>query len=207
MTAGNALLPMAFPEGSPDASGLRRGTRDRRRRLRNDLESVVQRINQTVDPGRCSPVQPSDDGLTPVPYTGSDAERPDRRRRAQQDCLQRRHRSQHRRRPLALRRHRINEAGRATRHRHPSGSARLLQRTLRRLQPHEIRRHHRHGLARTDFPIYPLFLAALTHLFQSRCLYRDYAPRSSATRTSGLQPLWDSGTDWKFCPTFTGDSK
>ena len=55
-----------------DASGLRRGTRNSCRRLRHDLKAWFKETTRLVDIG-LDPLQPADDGLSLVPYTGSDA--------------------------------------------------------------------------------------------------------------------------------------
>jgi hypothetical protein len=72
MPAGNALLPMAFPEGSPTHPAYGAGHATVAGACVTILKAWFKETTQLVDIG-LSPVQPTDDGLSLVPYTGSDA--------------------------------------------------------------------------------------------------------------------------------------
>ena len=72
MPPGNALLPMAFPEGSPTHPAYGAGHGTVAGACVTILKSWFNESTRLVDIG-LSPVQPTDDGLNLVPYTGSDA--------------------------------------------------------------------------------------------------------------------------------------
>ena len=72
MPAGNALLPMAFPEGSPTHPAYGAGHATVAGACVTILKAWFKEATRLVDIG-LDPVQPADDGLTLVPYTGSDA--------------------------------------------------------------------------------------------------------------------------------------
>ncbi len=72
MPAGNALLPMAFPEGSPTHPAYGAGHATVAGACVTILKSWFKESTRLVDIG-LSPVQPTDDGLGLVPYAGSDA--------------------------------------------------------------------------------------------------------------------------------------
>jgi hypothetical protein len=70
--AGSALLPMAFPEGSPTHPAYGAGHATVAGACVTILKAWFKESTRLVDIG-LSPVQPTDDGLSLVPYTGSDA--------------------------------------------------------------------------------------------------------------------------------------
>ena len=72
MPAGNALLPMAFPEGSPTHPAYGAGHATVAGACVTILKAWFKETTRLVDIG-LAPVQPSDDGLSLVPYPGSDA--------------------------------------------------------------------------------------------------------------------------------------
>ena len=72
MTAGNALLPMAFPEGSPTHPAYGAGHATVAGACVTILKAWFKESTRLVDLG-AAPVQPSDDGLTLVPYSGAEA--------------------------------------------------------------------------------------------------------------------------------------
>ena len=72
MSPGNALLPMAFPEGSPTHPAYGAGHATVAGACVTILKAWFNESTLLVDIG-LNPVQPSDDGLSLVPYTGSDA--------------------------------------------------------------------------------------------------------------------------------------
>jgi hypothetical protein len=72
MPAGNALLPMAFPEGSPTHPAYGAGHATVAGACVTILKAWFKETTRLVDIG-LDPVQPTDDGLSLVPYTGSDA--------------------------------------------------------------------------------------------------------------------------------------
>jgi len=72
MPAGNALLPMAFPEGSPTHPAYGAGHATVAGACVTILKAWFKETTRLVDIG-LTPVQPSDDGLNLVPYLGSDA--------------------------------------------------------------------------------------------------------------------------------------
>ena len=72
MPPGNALLPMAFPEGSPTHPAYGAGHATVAGACVTILKAWFNETTRLVDIG-LSPVEPSDDGLALVPYTGSDA--------------------------------------------------------------------------------------------------------------------------------------
>jgi len=72
MPAGNALLPMAFPEGSPTHPAYGAGHATVAGACVTILKAWFKETTRLVDIG-LDPVQPSDDGLSLVPYSGSDA--------------------------------------------------------------------------------------------------------------------------------------
>ena len=72
MPAGNALLPMAFPEGSPTHPAYGAGHATVAGACVTILKAWFKETTKLVDIG-LDPLQPSDDGLTLVPYVGSDA--------------------------------------------------------------------------------------------------------------------------------------
>jgi hypothetical protein len=72
MPAGNALLPMAFPEGSPTHPAYGAGHATVAGACVTILKAWFEESTKLIDIG-LDPVQPSDDGLSLVPYVGSDA--------------------------------------------------------------------------------------------------------------------------------------
>ena len=72
MPAGNALLPMAFPEGSPAHPSYGAGHATVAGACVTILKACFKESTRLVDIG-LNPVQPADDGLSLVPYLGSDA--------------------------------------------------------------------------------------------------------------------------------------
>src|SRR5678816_3158532 len=72
MPAGNALLPMAFPEGSPTHPAYGAGHATVAGACVTILKAWFKETTRLVDIG-LDPVQPTDDGLSLVPYAGSDA--------------------------------------------------------------------------------------------------------------------------------------
>ena len=69
---GNALLPMAFPEGSPTHPAYGAGHATVAGACVTILKAWFKESTRLIDIG-LSPLQPSDDGLGLVAYTGSDA--------------------------------------------------------------------------------------------------------------------------------------
>ena len=72
MPPGNALLPMAFPEGSPTHPAYGAGHATVAGACVTILKAWFKETVRLVDIG-LDPLQPADDGLSLVPYTGSDA--------------------------------------------------------------------------------------------------------------------------------------
>jgi hypothetical protein len=72
MPAGNALLPLAFPEGSPTHPAYGAGHATVAGACVTILKAWFKETTRFVDIG-LNPVQPADDGLSLVPYPGSDA--------------------------------------------------------------------------------------------------------------------------------------
>ena len=72
MPAGSALLPMAFPEGSPTHPAYGAGHATVAGACVTILKAWFDENTRLVDIG-LNPVEPADDGLTLVPYVGSDA--------------------------------------------------------------------------------------------------------------------------------------
>jgi hypothetical protein len=72
MTAGNALLPMAFPEGSPTHPSYGAGHATVAGACVTILKAWFKESTRLVDIG-LTPLEPSVDGLTLVPYGGGDA--------------------------------------------------------------------------------------------------------------------------------------
>lgn len=72
MPSGNGLLPMAFPEGSPTHPAYGAGHGTVAGACVTILKSWFKESTRLIDIG-LSPVQPTDNGLSLVPYTGSDA--------------------------------------------------------------------------------------------------------------------------------------
>jgi len=72
MPAGSALLPMAFPEGSPTHPAYGAGHATVAGACVTILKAWFKETTPLVDIG-LDPMQPADDGLSLVPYTGSDA--------------------------------------------------------------------------------------------------------------------------------------
>ncbi|HEU4833252.1 MAG TPA: vanadium-dependent haloperoxidase [Pyrinomonadaceae bacterium] len=72
MPAGSALLPMAFPEGSPTHPAYGAGHATVAGACVTILKAWFKETTRLVDIG-LAPVQPTDDGLSLVPYAGSDA--------------------------------------------------------------------------------------------------------------------------------------
>ena len=72
LPAGNALLPMAFPEGSPTHPAYGAGHATVAGACVTILKAWFEETTRLVDIG-LSPMQPTDDGLGLVPYAGSDA--------------------------------------------------------------------------------------------------------------------------------------
>jgi hypothetical protein len=72
MPAGNALLPMAFPEGSPTHPAYGAGHATVAGACVTILKAWFKESTLLVDIG-LAPLQPTDEGLNLVPYPGSDA--------------------------------------------------------------------------------------------------------------------------------------
>ena len=72
MPAGTALLPMAFPEGSPTHPAYGAGHATVAGACVTILKAWFKESTRLVDIG-LDPVQPANDGLSLQPYTGSDA--------------------------------------------------------------------------------------------------------------------------------------
>lgn len=72
MPAGSALLPMAFPEGSPTHPAYGAGHATVAGACVTILKAWFKETTRLVDIG-LAPLQPTDDGLSLVPYAGSDA--------------------------------------------------------------------------------------------------------------------------------------
>ena len=72
MPAGNALLPMAFPEGSPTHPAYGAGHATVAGACVTILKAWFNETTRLADIG-LAPVQPTDDGLALVPYAGADA--------------------------------------------------------------------------------------------------------------------------------------
>ncbi|HEU4508926.1 MAG TPA: vanadium-dependent haloperoxidase [Pyrinomonadaceae bacterium] len=72
MPAGNALLPMAFPEGSPTHPAYGAGHATVAGACVTILKAWFKETTRLVDIG-LAPVQPTDDGLSLVPYVEADA--------------------------------------------------------------------------------------------------------------------------------------
>jgi len=72
MPAGNALLPMAFAEGSPTHPAYGAGHATVAGACVTILKAWFKESTRLVDLG-VTPMQPADDGLSLVPYTGADA--------------------------------------------------------------------------------------------------------------------------------------
>ena len=72
MPPGNALLPMAFPEGSPTHPAYGAGHATVAGACVTILKAWFKESARLVDIG-LNPVEPADDGLNLVPYTDSDA--------------------------------------------------------------------------------------------------------------------------------------
>src|SRR4030095_12193541 len=72
MPAGNALLPMAFSEGSPTHPAYGAGHATVAGACVTILKAWFNESTRLVDIG-LAPVQPTDDGLNLVPYVESDA--------------------------------------------------------------------------------------------------------------------------------------
>jgi hypothetical protein len=72
LPAGNAFLPMAFPEGSPTHPAYGAGHATVAGACVTILKAWFKESTRLVDLG-VTPVQPSDDGLSLVPYAGADA--------------------------------------------------------------------------------------------------------------------------------------
>jgi hypothetical protein len=70
--AGNALLPMAFPEGSPTHPAYGAGHATVAGACVTILKACFNESTRLVDIG-LAPMQPTDDGLNLLPYTGGDA--------------------------------------------------------------------------------------------------------------------------------------
>jgi membrane-associated phospholipid phosphatase len=70
--AGNAMLPMAFPEGSPTHPAYGAGHGTVAGACVTILKTWFKESTRLIDLG-ITPLQPADDGLSLVPYTGSDA--------------------------------------------------------------------------------------------------------------------------------------
>ncbi len=73
MPAGNALLPMAFPEGSPTHPAYGAGHATVAGACTTILKAWFKESTRLVDIG-LTPLEPTSDGLKLVPYTGDDAE-------------------------------------------------------------------------------------------------------------------------------------
>jgi hypothetical protein len=72
MPGGNALLPMAFPEGSPTHPAYGAGHATVAGACVTILKAWFKESTRLVNI-HLDPVQPTDDGLSVLPYTGSDA--------------------------------------------------------------------------------------------------------------------------------------
>ena len=72
MPPGNALLPMAFPEGSPTHPAYGAGHATVAGACATILKAWFKESTRLVDIG-LTPMQPTDDGLSLVPYAGADA--------------------------------------------------------------------------------------------------------------------------------------
>ncbi len=72
MPAGNAFLPLAFPEGSPTHPSYGAGHATVAGACVTVLKAWFKETTRLVDIG-LTPLQPADDGLNLVPYAGSDA--------------------------------------------------------------------------------------------------------------------------------------
>src|SRR5207253_6737252 len=72
IAAGNALLPMAFPEGSPTHPAYGAGHATVAGACVTILKAWFKESTKLVDLG-VTPLQPSDDGLSLINYTGADA--------------------------------------------------------------------------------------------------------------------------------------
>ena len=72
MPSGNALLPMAFPEGSPTHPAYGAGHATVAGACVTILKAWFNESTRLADIG-LTPVQPTDDGLALVPYAGADA--------------------------------------------------------------------------------------------------------------------------------------
>jgi len=72
MPSGNALLPMAFPEGSPTHPAYGAGHATVAGACVTILKAWFKESTKLVDVGLV-PTQPTDDGSSRVPYTGADA--------------------------------------------------------------------------------------------------------------------------------------
>ncbi len=72
-TAGNALLPQAFPEGSPTHPSYGAGHATVAGACVTILKAWFNESTRLVDLG-ITPLQPTDDGLNLIPYTGADAD-------------------------------------------------------------------------------------------------------------------------------------
>jgi hypothetical protein len=72
MPAGNAFLPLAFPEGSPTHPAYGAGHGTVAGACVTILKAWFNESARLIDIG-LAPVQPSDDGLSLAPYAGSDA--------------------------------------------------------------------------------------------------------------------------------------
>lgn len=72
LPAGNALLPMAFPEGSPTHPAYGAGHATVAGACVTILKAWFKETPKLVDLG-LTPMQPTDDGLSLVPYNGLDA--------------------------------------------------------------------------------------------------------------------------------------
>jgi membrane-associated phospholipid phosphatase len=72
LPAGNALLPMAFPEGSPTHPSYGAGHATVAGACVTVLKAWFRENAKLVDLG-LTPMQPTDDGLNLIPYTGADA--------------------------------------------------------------------------------------------------------------------------------------
>lgn len=72
MPAGNALLPMAFPEGSPTHPAYGAGHATVAGACVTILKAWFNESTRLVDIG-LAPVEPTNDGLSLVPYAGGDA--------------------------------------------------------------------------------------------------------------------------------------
>ena len=72
LPVGNALLPMAFPEGSPTHPAYGAGHATVAGACVTILKAWFKESPKLVDLG-ITPMQPNDDGLNLIPYTGADA--------------------------------------------------------------------------------------------------------------------------------------